>query len=476
MRWNIIFWVCLQCFMANCIQRDNMLDKLVYPADEFSNVIEIDTERTWGNILEKRKSTLRTYQEDFESFKEFECSEFAILPEHRPHIWIGNVLTKKSIQDLLYTPLSKKINPIIISSTLLDTESKTIIPSYSNFSRFVKDCLSATGDVRETEMSVTIEQFTSYNELKMAFGTNLNTSGLFSSSHSSSHEKELKITKATGLYVKFIQSSFSIIMDYPIEPLVSDISSEEMGKYAYINSVTYGQMGILAIETNYTASDAEMYLRRIIKKIFSTSNNYYSQEEYFFLEGCSFKLYLVGGNSSAVNTFAGYEEFLKYIHKARFSKENPGVPIYYTMANLKDNSLFKSIFKLSVRKEPLYVEIKGAKKDSNHKVDIDLLFYRNRAKIPTIADPRIRFFIEKKTEDDDHFTPNYEELVFQNAGYQTSLRVLSDAVIYQVYRRGCHGGGRYGRECDTNTLECTYTLKDSPFGDYIILGNPVISR
>lgn len=115
------------------------------------------------------------------------------------------------------------------------------------------------------------------------------------------------------------------------------------------------------------------------------------------MNGCDFKVYLIGGNgSTSVESFSGLTGFIQHIKKGIFSKDAPGTPIFCTFNHVKDNSPVSINFKFNVKKEPLYVELVHKPKlpiPTGRPVyskirgygNIYVYFYRNKAKIPTIA-------------------------------------------------------------------------------------------
>ena len=77
----------------------------------------------------------------------------------------------------------------------------------------------------------------------------------------SSTEYRDKIQKSTGMYVKFFQSSFTVNMD--IAPL-SDQPIQGKSEYepVYVNSLTYGRLGIIAFETDESYEFAETCIKK----------------------------------------------------------------------------------------------------------------------------------------------------------------------------------------------------------------------
>ena len=66
------------------------------------------------------------------------------------------------------------------------------------------------------------------------------------------------VARQSGFYVKFYQTSFTLDMDVPNGSLVKDNNFDSEGiEPVYVSSISYGRMGILAIETNEKAEDAK---------------------------------------------------------------------------------------------------------------------------------------------------------------------------------------------------------------------------
>jgi len=456
-------------------------------------VIDINTTRSAGNILRTapllRSSTSTASDDPFTEIREVECFESVVLPELQPHIWIGNIMTKSSIVDCNYSPLVyPRTTPITVSMTLPGTNSKIIDnPSYSKYLAYIQEQTGKGTFVQSNEFSFTTEQFTSYNELKVAFGSNVNTGGLFWGSSSSTSGTDHTISKATGLYVKFYQTSFKVVMDYPNGQIAS-IPTNQLGDAVYINSITYGRLGILTIETNTAVHTAQTIINSTFNKLFASGSSSLTTEERAFLNGCDFKVYLIGGNSStAVETFSGYDGFVRHIKKGTFSRNEPGAPLFCTFNHVKDNSPVSVKFKYSIKKEPLYVELKYKTRQAppvgghggtyQNYGDLYIYFYKNRSKIPTIAPPSLKFTIKKHIsernlrpgsalEEKDVYSN------FQNAGYQTSMQIASG--IYTQLRTSTYMSGRpddryieYG-----DVTNCSFLLEEG--NDFIIMGyNPL---
>ncbi|SEA53685.1 hypothetical protein SAMN05216365_1705 [Porphyromonadaceae bacterium NLAE-zl-C104] len=199
-------------------------------------------------------------------------------------------------------------------------------------------------------------------------------------------------------------------------------------------------LGIMTVETNSTAAYAKTILTDSYNTIMTKGGSYLTQEQREFLDGCEFKVYLIYANGRAgVETIYGLDGFVNCIKKGVFTKDNPGGPLFCTFNNVKDNSPVKVRFKYNIRREPLYVEMKYINNGG-----LKLYFYRNAAKVPTIADPRMVFRFRRQLQnwggmgsplhggpwganDKKKYVDETKEI--QNAGYQTSVEVYNKNLV-----------------------------------------------
>lgn len=429
------------------------------------DVIEIKTFRDPENLMGESNRSLKlksTYSDDpFIETKDVETSESVVMPEFQPHIWLGNILKKSSIINCDYYPLIYPRSPISVGLTLPGTDPGIIKnPSFTSINAYLQKEIPKGTFQQNGEFSFTVEQFYSYHELKSAFGSNANTSSLFWSSSSSESKTEHTISKATGLYVKFFQTSFKAIMDYPTGK-IADIPNNLIDSAVYINSITYGRLGILTLETNYTASEANTIINKVFKKLFVSGSSTFTKEESDFLDGADFKLYLIGGNGkTSVETFQGYTGFINHIKSGKFSKQEPGAPLFCTFNHVKDNTPVKVKFRFNIKRQPIYVEMKLEKRSDSGIRDFVLYFYKSRSRVPAIAHPAIQFKV-KCFSDGWHRDPNNpmnkpstKYYYYQNAPQNTSLKIM-EKVIFD------HDNTIYvnGRPVEISNIRYEYTLE-----------------
>lgn len=324
------------------------------------------------------------------------------------YVYPGSVLEGPSVADMNYKPINIQTRPINVSVSFPAKKVRGTIdkPSLSKTRQFVMDMMQQEG-IGEQSASVKfdIQKFTSYDEMKMVFGSNTNTSFLFWSSSSSHQETEKKISKNTGLYIKFVQKYFTIDMDIPHDGfVVGDVNQQYTP--VYVSSIAYGRIGILAVETDQTYEEAEKMVKSAFNGILYSERKTLTTEEKAFFANAEMKVFVGGGNGeSGVKTFSGVESFMSWITEGgKFSSQSPGAPIFCSFAYLSDHSPYKVKFKIDIDSDPVFarIEYKNQTNDNRYNGqylqiedligDVHLCFYADRnCNIRTIAPRYISF-------------------------------------------------------------------------------------
>lgn len=478
----------LQSCATESVSRDE--EQVLQRAPE--QVIDITSYGTFPSFLKSRKGEYRSFtgktdEEEFTETKEFESSQSVVLPNLAMYIFPGSLLKGNSIQNLDFKPINASVKPVTVSLSIPAINKKTAFtmnnPSLSATRQFVQDYLQTADFTQNGTLSYSIEQFTSYDELKVAFGSNVNTRSLFGKNSSSTNIEEGMISKRTGFYVKFYQTSFTLDMDIPNDSLVNDTNFDSGGvEPVYVSSISYGRMGILSIETNELTETARTILNESFSKLFVNGESTLTQEEKNFLDGADFNLYLIGGSGvTAVQSFQGYQSFVNHVAKGSFSKSQPGVPIFCSYSYLNDNSQVKTTFKYDIRKPPVYVRMVHeniVNSARNKNVDLKLYFYSSRSHTNMIAPPSITFTIEKKlnkavknggpTSNNWTYTETSEHISLQNAGLNTGMSIPN--LPYHREQGVCVPRGRFPCEYIANYKEdYTYTLLPSTNNTFIVI-------
>lgn len=480
MKNSLIFIITAILYFSCTKDTENELDVVQTKHESFiykNPVIKLKTYRLSYNMLSEdiekymakgKYISTRTANSQNTFEEEKSTNEIIVLSEYASKIWLGNVLSCNSIVQGEFKPINGKKTPIRISLTLPGTSSSIIEkPSFSRYNQYIKK-EEINGDFSQNgEFTYSIEQFTSYDELKMAFGYNTNNRFLFWGDNNNTQREDHKVSKATGLYIKFFQKSFTANMDYPSTKYAL-VPTEMEDSAIYINSITYGQLGILALETNFSADYAKENISKCFHKIFSNKHTNFTQEETRFLNSCEFKVLLLnGGNTTFTQSFSGVEGFIEHIKRNEFSTQNPGTPIFCSFARLADNTPLYIKFKYTINKEPLYIDIVDHK-TGEFAHDYSIYFYSDKKRTPAIAPPNIKFNFEKriKYEDPDiRFRDTTFIETFQN--FDSNKKNQACKFVEKKDFFTFSGRSRDGFEFDRNTSYINETLLDSK--DYKLL-------
>jgi len=294
----------------------------------------------------------------------YESDEMVVTPANLSYIYPGSILQASSIAtDQFKILFGYERKPI---SARLSFPSSLAIgtipaPSLSNSRIFLRDALMApdfSGQYIE-DFSQTISFFSKYNEVKLAYGYNVNERRLFSSTNSSFDYSSGSTQYATKLMASYTAKNFTFTMSEPTAGELIDLASITPEVFAglspvYINSVTYGRFGLLVVETNNNSTQMRSAFEKVVKKIFKKTTESFTQEETMLFTSCRVTIYLLGstmGNSvTQLLINPDPESISNFIsdNVGVFTAQDPGVPISFTAKYLKNNSLFKTVFKLDL--------------------------------------------------------------------------------------------------------------------------------
>ncbi len=263
-----------------------------------------------------------------------------------PDIYIGAVYEGASVNDLTLKAIEKAVDPIDILYTFPGSYFDTIEkPSYSSMTESLDAALASptfSGKQLESFGYDICNEFSSYSKLKLSFGADVDIAKLFDLDESANSDK---IKAKTGLCSRIVQKNFSIIMDYPYEGNVfandDDLNAVASTDPVYVNSITYGHMAIVAIESETSFKSLKAAFRAAITadKIGGELN--ISPENKEILENSTIRVYI----TDEAKTFNSIDKFRDFIaNLGEFTAENPGRPIFFTANRVEDDSTFRTSF------------------------------------------------------------------------------------------------------------------------------------
>ncbi|MCX2495869.1 thiol-activated cytolysin family protein, partial [Pedobacter sp. PF22-3] len=221
-------------------------------------------------------------------------------------------------------------------------------PSLSSTRSFLESVYSDSFSGKEiTSFSFDMNQFTYYDEFKLAFGANIKVGNIFNASASLN---KTKIEKKTGLIAKFVQRNFTLDMDLPEDGnlLDSSVDPSQLGPYSpvYVSSITYGRMGMIKVESDYNYSSLTRAFKAAFNAGIVSGGASIADSLKTIIDNSSIEIYDVGGEGESVaQSINGYDAFRQYIISGgNYTPQTPGVPLYYTLSYLSDNSIFRTRF------------------------------------------------------------------------------------------------------------------------------------
>jgi thiol-activated cytolysin len=290
----------------------------------------------------------------------YTTDEQVVVPDNQAYIYPGSLIRGNSVNSSNFVPLpirNYKRVPITVSVSFPSDAAVGVIdtPSLSRTRVFLRKALLDPGfsGGQIEEFLYETFNFSYYDEIKRAYGSNVNVKGLFYSSNSSFNFQSTTTDKGSAMVAKFTLKNFVMKLEAPQNGKLIDETNVDQNVLqgyvpVYVNSITYGRMGIIVIESNESSVNMKTQYETTIRKIFKRTNETLTEEEKRVINSSRINIYLIGGSGAPqTQSVTGVDEFIRYIvSSGTFSANDPGVPISFTMKYLGDNSTVKTTFSL----------------------------------------------------------------------------------------------------------------------------------
>ncbi len=285
----------------------------------------------------------------------YETNEHAITANTMRYIFLGSLLKGGSLEEQKFQRLPNELDPLCISYSFPAKFVGDMIerPSLQAQRTSLMKVMGQEGMSGKQIVSFTYDmnQFTYYDELKLAFNCDISVTDVF---NLSSSVAQGKIRKKSGLIAKFVQKNFTVDLDLPYDGCLlknnEELSTIDLYDPVYISSITYGRMGIMIFESSYSYDS----LRVAVKAAFDTKvidgKVEFTDEQKKIFDEADLKISLISGDGSyAVQTIEGFEAFKNFIIKGgEFSQSVPGDPIFYSASYLSDDSPYYAKFRVNI--------------------------------------------------------------------------------------------------------------------------------
>lgn len=246
-------------------------------------------------------------------------------------IFIGAIMEANSINQDTYKFLNVSMNPITIGYTI-PIKSQTITPSYNNMIEVLHEALKTNDALKNNySFSFVIKKIQSYGELAVNWGQIINLQKLLGIALDYKPQKNIVL-------VDINQSFFSITMDMP-ESLSTDPQVlQRLDELVFVNSIQFGRKVILVIESNIDYNELQETIHTLL--------NYkeVSQKGLAILANSNIRLMTIGNKDlKDIDPNNPFTSILDYFSQ-RVTPEDFGIPISFSVSNLRDNSVFVNYF------------------------------------------------------------------------------------------------------------------------------------
>ena len=358
----------------NAADIQEYISKLSYNPEELLNVQSTGGEESAKEVLEDTTSTITEgnftticRQTKYSLKKNFD--QVAILRPTTGIVWAGALVKgNESLMDGIPEPIGIERAPITLSINLPGmgaNGTRTITnPAASSVQAAIDSSLewwnnNAYVDGYVNAANSSFHLGTSYSSKQLSLDVDLNSE--WASGSVSTQFNYFSSDKKNVVMAVFKQAFYDVIFDTPTSPekvFSEDASLDKVKNIvndaaapAYIKSVTYGRIIMFRMEStsSYKSVDVEAAFRYAAG--FSVDGNLKTTYEEILTES-SIDLVTLGGNAAVAtepisSTGGNASSILDKVRgiisgeNAVYSKNNPGVPIAYSVFYLKDNSLAK---------------------------------------------------------------------------------------------------------------------------------------
>lgn len=298
-----------------------------------------------------------TYQCTYTNYSLTKVPEkFVALNPNADVLWPGSLVQGKSMAGGILDPIPVKRAPGTITLTLAAGStgpvSKTMDQaSLAAATQAQNDILAGYDAATPAKFSYDFQSIYSSQQLSVAVDANVKGTDWAAAASLKVDQDDAK----SRYLIQFTQEYFTMAFEPPqgaagvFDP---SVTADDLAPYAqdgnppvYIASVTYGRIFYLLFESTASQHDLEVAVSGSYSGAVSVDANAAASYK-TIINSATIKSYGLGGNAeSAIGAVTGDDQFAQIktflTTGANFSKENPGVPISYTVRNLADSTEVK---------------------------------------------------------------------------------------------------------------------------------------
>lgn len=270
-----------------------------------------------------------------------------------PRCFLGKVYFADKIRTLEFaTLLDIPLKPITATFMFPGYYTETFAPNASTMAKALQNAVNNPYFSGEQSASFEYDYraFSHYNELKLAFGADVNVSKVLGINVDVKHNR---VQRKTGMCIRLLQRYFTVVADYPED---GNIFTTEAGLQkalprdpVYVGTVSFGRMAIIAIESEADYKDLQAAFKAAVTAKVVNGTLSVDAKSKAILDESEMHLLVSGGMANDVAKIVkGPSELYNFIKNgANFTRSTHGVPISFTGAYASDHSIFKVFFKAS---------------------------------------------------------------------------------------------------------------------------------
>ncbi|MFX1705833.1 thiol-activated cytolysin family protein [Chitinophaga sp. CC14] len=426
----------------------------------------------------------------------FDANEFVVNTTNSNTVYPGSIIKGSSIEAFTLNPVLGYGRPVTVSVSIPTSPvkvSRTLpLASPSGMFQMVREALTTdfAGAAGASRLNFEMKSFSYYQELKTLYGYNSKSNLLFVSNVTSGDKDLAKISRTTGIMVKFLQQNFTVDMDLPEDGQLIDrnVDPAVFDGYAplYVSSVTYGRLGIMTIETNAEQARAEEVFRKAFSVLgIVNGGNSLTSEEQALIDASEIKVSVAGvPGEEGVQLVMGVQGLSALLAKGMtYTAQTPGVPIVFKMRKVEDDANFAAPFQVNYgiyNKVYASIEIENQRQTGNNGAgatynigDVYLAFYQWPNKVQPVAAENFialdylvnTVSVNRQYGPDGYYnrTDRNEDFTIKNASKNTRLLLKKDATLSYHARYYDPNMPNNGSESQSD-----YTFRLKPGSGYLI--------
>lgn len=249
--------------------------------------------------------------------------------------FIGAVMEHKSINNNTHRFVNITVPEPIQIYFSLPIKQQTIIPTYENMMKTVRESVVASGKIKANHgFSFQLLEIQSYDRLSWFFGQTMDTETFFGISPNTKPQK-------TTVAVNMTQSFFSIGMDFPDDGKLygddPEITKQE-DDLIYVGTLFFGRKITAVVESAATFTE----LKTAIEESLNSEEKPISKKSRAVLANADIRFMSLGATElPAPDSENPFASVMAYFHKP-VTIDDFGVPLGFHASYIKDNSAFEN--------------------------------------------------------------------------------------------------------------------------------------